>query len=231
MKIVFIGNSVSLRVRPFQKEDLAFPFIVEKKLADKNAVYFDLLGGQMIDKYVSNPDFIFEYNADVIILNFGIVELSSRSISRRFYEYLNYRTPKKKWKRKIQTIFQFLENRFRKTLVNMKGRSSWYNKDLFIDDYLKLIESIQDKSNSKLIVLGINEPDKRIEDQLPGTKNRVNYVNMKLKIELEKVGVQFIDVNSITKVEDRPDGIHYNSKGHLIISSEIIKLIEAFSKS
>lgn len=230
MKIVFIGNSVSLRVRPFKKKDLAFPFIVEKTLTDKDELNFDLLGGQMIDKYISNPDLIYKHNADILILNFGIVELSSRSTNRKFYEYLNYYTPKKKWNRKMQKIFLFLENRFRTVLVNLRGRNSWYNKNLFFKDYIKLIADIKNKSNSHLIVLGINAPDKRIEDQLPGTKKRVDYVNMKLKLGVENLGAQFVEVNSLTKHDNRPDGIHYDSEGHKIIAKEIIHLIEGFRK-
>ena len=229
MKITFVGNSVSIRVRPLQKNSSAFPFIVEKALSDKHTFSFDLLGGQMIDKYVSNPDYLFRQNADLIILNFGIVELSSRSVSRRFYDYLNYYTPKNKRKRSLQRIFKFLENRFRKSLVLLRGKNSWYNKELFLKDYLKLIIEVENKSHSKIIVLGINNPNERIENQLPGTKERVEYVNRTLKSKLNEQSIYFVDVNTLTNPKDRPDGIHYNSNGHITISNEIFKLIEKFS--
>ena len=223
MKIVIFGNSVTMRVRPFEKGNLPYPFIIEKIKPDSQVI-LEAKGGSMIDELTNNPDLVYKLNADILIFNFGVVELSSRSVPRWFYEYLFYRTPRKKYSRLIQKCFKFLESKFRRILVFLRFCQPWYSANLFIKDYFKIIQEIKTKSNSKVIVLGINQPNSRVENQLPASKKRISNVNKKLKYLFHKENIPFIDPNEFIDGNEFPDGIHYNQNGHEKIANRIVNL-------
>lgn len=226
MKIVVFGNSVSLRIRPYNKGDQAYPFLLQEELHYAN-VSVEALGGAMIDSLLANTDKVYCLNPDVIILNFGIVELCSRSVGRGCYNYLNYYIPRNKWRRVIQKLFQFIESKFRTTLVVLRGFQPWYNPDCFIKDYESLIREIDEKSKIKIIVIGISYPNKRVDNQLPKSLKRVIRTNTILRKNLEALDLIFIDPNDLTTSKNRPDGIHFNNEGHKLIAKEIIRNINS----
>ena len=79
-----------------------------------------------------------------------------------------------------------------------------------------LIDIIKSK-NCSYSILGINYPNNRIESILPGSLENVILFSK----ELEKLN-NYISVHDLNDQEYYPDGIHYNSKGHQLITDKII---------
>ena len=109
-----------------------------------------------------------------------------------------------------------MENKLRTKLVKLKGRKSWTDKNKFMQQ-MNTLTSILKSKNCSFSILGINYPNNRIENNLPGSKNNVILFNK----ELEKLN-NYIAVNDLNHQEYFPDGIHYNAKGHQLITDKII---------
>jgi lysophospholipase L1-like esterase len=232
MKVLVVGNSVSVRVRPPEDKGQNFTFsnIIESQLSPEASVFTLAESGLMINDFAKNPDRLITEKPDVLISNFGIVELSSRSINRSLYDFLYYRKVRSKFGRTFQLILSIIETKFRIPLVYLRFKRPWYNLSLFIRDYFELISRVQRETGTKFIVLGINLPNARVEKQLPGSIKRVQKANKIIENKcLNLNNVYYIPVN--TELDHKshfPDGIHYNKLGHEMIADKIKAVISTF---
>jgi lysophospholipase L1-like esterase len=232
MKVLVVGNSVSVRVRPPEDKGQNFTFsnIIESQLSPKASVFTIAESGLMINDFAKNPDRLITAKPDVLISNFGIVELSSRSINRSLYDFLYYKKVRSKFGRTFQLMLSIIETKFRIPLVYLRFKRPWYNLSLFIKDYFELITRVQRETGTKFIVLGINLPNSRVEKQLPGSIKRVQKANEIIENKcLELDNVYYIPVDSELDHESHfPDGIHYNKLGHEMIADKIKSVIATF---
>ena len=118
--------------------------------------------------------------------------------------------------KQTRRLIRFMENKFRTKLVKLKGKKSWTDRNKFIQQMNNLIDILKSK-NCSYSILGINYPNNRIESVLPGSQENVILFNK----ELEKLN-NYISVHDLNDQEYYPDGIHYNSKGHQLITDKII---------
>ncbi|MFK7785479.1 MAG: hypothetical protein AB8B56_10200 [Crocinitomicaceae bacterium] len=222
-KIVCFGNSVGIRIRPNDGEGENYMDLLRKD--ESFFVENFCFSGNMIGAVSRNTDKILQKQADVIILQYGVVELSSRSTSRRMYDYLHYKTKMTRSGKFVQTIGLFLESKLRKPLVLLRFKRSWYHPERFIFELNQTISSLTKDSSATIICLGINTPSDRVEKHLPGTKKRIAQVHAKMSAICDEfdqshfVGVHDLDPAFV------PDGIHYNFEGHSEIHKRILEII------
>ena len=222
-KIVCFGNSVGIRVRPASGEYKSYADLLNdnEECSFENFCY----SGNMIGSVSRNSDFILQKHADVIILQFGVVELSSRSTSISLYNYLNYQAKSTRLGHFIQLVGLFLESKLRRALVYLRFKSSWYRADRFLSELEITINSIDSNSLAKIICIGINTPSERIEKNLPGTKHRIKNVQSKMRaICLKYQSCFYLNVEHF-ETDYLPDGIHYNDAGHRKVYNDILSLI------
>lgn len=220
-KLVCFGNSVGIRIRPGSSESRNYVMLLNEH--DNLCVDNYCFTGNMIESVSQNTDLILQKNADVVILQFGIVELCSRSTSRSIYDYLNYTVKRKPSGQFIQRIGLFLESKLRTPLVHLRFKSSWYHPNRFAAELEKTLQSICSNSSAHVICLGVNTPSQRIEKQLPGSMNRVGKIHGVMQSICSKwEQCTYIDVTDI-QPELIPDGIHYSEEGHKVIYERILK--------
>ena len=210
-KLVVIGNSVTIRVRP-EDSSLNYANLVANKLK------FELIhlgeGALLLEEFSKQQKHQKIPKNSHVIINFGIVDACTRPIPKSLYNFM-METDKSSFKQ-TRRLIRFMENKFRTKLVKLKGKKSWTDRDKFIQQMNNLIDIIKSK-NCSYSILGINYPNNRIESVLPGSQENVILFNK----ELEKLN-NYISVHDLNDQEYYPDGIHYNSKGHQLITDKII---------
>ena len=222
-KIVCFGNSVGVRIRPNngQCENYGYLLAEQGEFTVENYCF----SGNMIGSVSCNTDLIIQKAADVIILQFGVVELSSRSTSRRLYDYLNYTAKRSITGHFIQSVGLYLESKLRRVLVYSRFKSSWYRSSRFLSEYERTIKSLELNSSATIICIGVNQPSIRIDENLPGTGNRIQSIHSEMQAICEKYkSSHYVSVLDIAS-ELIPDGIHYSAEGHREIYKRILNVI------
>lgn len=221
-KIVIDGNSVAVRVSPTIRGNQSYSNLLHQEYLD---VDIRAHSGKTLS-YVSRcPDQLYNSFPDVIILNFGIVEICSRSVGLGLYKYIYLKEKRTKVGFIMEAILEKIESTFRKLMVFLRFKRSWYSTNRFLRIYNELIDNIQKKSEAKIICLGINTPSERVEKQASGTLKRVELVNHALELICnDKNNVWFIGTTDISP-ELIPDGIHFDNLGHQIIYDRIKRKI------
>ncbi|MDG1148486.1 MAG: SGNH/GDSL hydrolase family protein [Crocinitomicaceae bacterium] len=224
-KIVCFGNSVGIRIRPASEQGKSYGDLFNSN----DAFTFDnyCFSGNMIGSVSRNTDLILQKHADIIILQFGVVELSSRSTSRRLYNYLNYAPRKSRLGYIIQSIGLFLESKLRRVLVYLRFKSSWYRSSRFLSEYERTVKSLDLNSSAQIICVGVNQPSMRVEQNLPGTRKRIQSIHS----EMERICAKYESSHYVSVLdlvpELIPDGIHYSVEGHNEIYKRILNLIKS----
>lgn len=212
-------------MRPFVEGGLTYPEMIRNQYSE-SVVNIDAYGGRLLQSITNNPDVLLSQFHDVIVLNFGIVDLSSRPIRRNLYNWLYYKQPRTVIGKISKDSIRKFTGWFHKPLLFFRFKRAWVNKKIFVTSLVTLVETIQNKSNSKVIVLGVNQPGKRIESILPGTTKKVEYANKEIKEKMKLMNIDFIDTFDLIEEENMPDGIHFNQAGHKIIFEKIHQILD-----
>ncbi|MDX2362883.1 MAG: SGNH/GDSL hydrolase family protein [Crocinitomicaceae bacterium] len=222
-KIVIAGNSVGVRIRPFESGDSSYSDLLRR---EHNGLVNLCASGEMIGTFSLHSDKIIREKPDVVILQFGIVELSSRSTSRALYNYLHYRAKRTSFGAFVKHIINGVESKLRSVLVHLGFKRSWYRTSRFLKEYEFLVSQLTNNSDARVICMGVNIPNDRVEKQLPGSRKRVTKANEALQeISKKYTECYFIDVNHFGS-ENYPDGIHYSAKGHREVLDSILELMK-----
>lgn len=230
LKISIIGCSVALRVRPPKTIDNKnYGQLLLEKLSNKYSDYSIQVNNKAFtratlkDIYPKKDDVISDY-PDYIIINIGIPDVSTREIPMFVSNILTYKSHYK-----IALLMNYMHNKIvkpnRRFFVILRGKKSWISKKQFEKLYTKLVVYIQKETNAKIIILPINLPSQRIENILPGTTNNVIQYNETIKSISQKFKIDLINIDDLDQEKHYPDGIHYSTEGHDIISSKITELI------
>lgn len=219
-RLIILGNSVPIRMRPRKKED--HHFLYSELLSNSGKYHVTNLGvGASICSDLETNDL----KAEVFIINYGIVEASTRPVSRKLYTFLNQPTHGLYlFKAKLIFILKALESKLRPQLVKLRGRKSWVSLSQFENNMTAMLTELA-KSGSKVIVLGINKPSERIENQLPGTIKNVIKFNDFLEKFCTLNNCSFIPLYHLVPPEQMPDGIHFNHEGHEMVAKLIEELL------
>jgi lysophospholipase L1-like esterase len=222
IKICIIGNSVALRIRPKEENAKLYCSIlhdlicnsVTKEILISNLSVSRLLTEEVID----NKNHFFNNDQDITIINLGCVDAPTREIPLWFSDIV--------FKRKgllLYTIFnpvyQHIISRFRCRLVRMRGFKSWVPIERFSANIDEILSSLNGKS--KVVVIGINPGNQRIENQLPRTLDRYIAYNEVLQSKCKDHRVSFISTSDLKSDKYFPDGVHYNKEGHKLIADRI----------
>ena len=210
-KLVVIGNSVTIRVRP-EDSSLTYANTIANKL--KLELIHLGEGALLLEEFLKQQKHQKIPKNSHVVINFGIVDACTRPIPKSLYNFM-MEIDKSSFKL-TRRLIRFMENKFRTKLVKLKGKKSWTDRDEFIQQMNNLIDILKSK-NCSYSILGINYPNNRIESILPGSQENVILFNK----ELEKVN-NYISVDDLNHQEYYPDGIHYNAKGHQLITDRII---------
>ena len=230
VKVVVIGNSVGIRVRPplESPHNLNYSQLLEQLISDlspdsvghvENISLHRLMAGDVlesIENYITKLPHFF-------IINLGVVDASSREIP------LWYANIQKKNKSFFGKAFSWFHMRIivpnRRLFVKLRGGKSWVKLQSFTESYEKIVQTLLKETNARVIAIGINQGDKRIEESLPGSMKKYGLYNEQIASVTRSFGQLYIEVNDFLTQEDFPDGIHYNAEGHKKVASRLFEEI------
>ncbi|HSB27989.1 MAG TPA: GDSL-type esterase/lipase family protein [Pyrinomonadaceae bacterium] len=155
-------------------------------------------------------------NADVVIVQVGVVDCAPRVFLRRENRFLARRP---KWIR--EPLLKFV-HKYRRQIISSRPRVY-----VPLDRFRRHIEEITEKAREtnllSLIYVNIIEPPSDIEYRSPGFQKNVQLYNQVLAHQASQPRVTLIDVNRAIHEEGGAekltiDGVHLNVRGHEILA-------------
>ncbi len=223
MKILVAGNSVPLRIRPAltSPSDKCYAGHLQDLLPN-STISLRAKGASTITDLTFETDELTSNQAQVYILNFGIVDACTRPLGRKLYTWIT--KPGKPGL--IRKLAKGLEAKFRRQLVRLRGKNSWVSATEFLNSLSFIHESLKKDLAPQFIVIGINHCNQRIEQQLPGSQRNIEKFNALIQSYCDNQNdCKFLDPNLINPRLEIPDGIHYSAKDHALIAEKLISLI------
>lgn len=232
LKCTVIGNSVALRVRPNQPlpQNLNYSQILESLLTEEFTspgilVENKSYGAYTVHNAINNIDTYIQTFPDFFIVNFGVVDASTREIPLWFYRLAQ--SKKDRLINKISSaVYRNIFMKFRPNLVKLRGKRSWISKKKFTEYYDYLLKQLLKETNAHIIALPVNIANDRVEKELPGSLKKHKQYNAIIKKIVEKYNQSSIDLSFLNSEEHYPDGVHYSLKGHHIVAEELFKEIK-----
>lgn len=232
LKIIVVGNSVAMRVRPPVKfpanknYSVILQNLLENELDDLYVqVENKAKGAYLITDVLSDIDSLVHEFPHYYILNFGVVDASTREIPHWFYKFVN-NPVKNRFEYFCSGIHAHLFMKHRPFFVKLRRKKSWVSENDFAKYFELLITTLIKETNARIISLPINPANKRVEKQLPGSNEKHLKYNEHIKNITIKHGQFFVDTTAFISQQDYPDGVHYSDNGHQLIASKLKELIK-----
>lgn len=227
-KIIIVGNSVALRIRPPRQneDDLTYAEILDNNLPTVMVINRAL--GATVMPYESTwVDEMIGYHANCYILNYGVVDACSRSVPRWMWNFINNDDPRRGFIMKvIRFLCSLIEKKFRKTLTVIRGKRGWSSRSTFAFKYEKMLKLIQKDSIAQIICIGINRPSSRIERFLPGSVRNVQRYNEVIRQLATKYNSVYVETFYDFDESLIPDGVHFNAEGHRKLAAMLLDVIK-----
>lgn len=107
------------------------------------------------------------------------------------------------------------------------------NLEEFMNNFIDIILSIKEKSNVKLIIIGISPVSEKIEQKFGGLINEIKKYNKVFKSVVDNKQIFYIDMEKyINSVEQytylHTDGYHINKNGNMLVFNKLMMIIESF---
>jgi len=218
---------VTIRVRPkieYELESIYAAFLKESLSSEWEII----LKGQ--SRYLSHElknDIaeLIDIGADLYVINVGCVDAPPREIPLWYSDILFKRN--RKWLFPVINLVYNLIKRFnlRKILVEKRGYKPWVTSIDFEQNMLSSIKLLKEATSCKIVLIGINNGNERLENELPGILKQYQLYNKILSKVSSKTGALFIDVSNLNHIDHFPDGVHYNIPGHKLIADKILSIV------
>ncbi len=231
MKVVIIGNSVGLRIRP----PGVFPYnknygaileeLLQKEYPEKVILIRNLcIGRATIWEILQERNGILREFPDYYVINYGVSDASTREIPLWYSNIIN--NNKESLTKKIfSSFYVYVIKRIRPYIVRIRGKKTWVSKRNFKKYFDEVVHFLVKGTNAKFIIMPINNPSRRIENELPGSTEKYIEYNRIIKDISDKYNTQYLDTTDLTPEIHTPDGIHFSLDGHQVIAERIYKLI------
>ncbi len=226
-KIVVIGNSVALRVRP-PKE---FPYnrnystVLEDLLAEDDPGRTYLVRNKgfsrlLISEVFENFDQYVQEFPDYYIINLGVVDASTREIPLWFANVIRSES-NSLFHRFMKGLHYHIFKKHHSFFVKLRGKKAWISEKKFEQYYDRLFKDLKKETNARFIALSVNAGNERIEKKIPRSlKNYIRYSEI-IKRVSAKHGATYINTFQLMEPADIPDGIHFSAKGHLKLAEAL----------
>lgn len=230
-KIVILGDSVALRIRPPRKDKADLTYTEHLRAIFPNYIIENrAIGALPLYKQIKNRDYIIRELPDIFILNFGIVDCSNRPIPYWLFHFINnYDESEGKAHQLIRKLLSYIEKKYRSRLVRIRKYKPWTSPQKFKLLYRGLIQQLQKETSARIICIGINKTNERVTSQLHRTNERIEEYNHIIRVSCEKLDCLFIDPKNHIDITDTPDGIHYDAAGHLKIAKTLAQIINNYT--
>lgn len=229
LKITVLGNSVAVRTRPRVENsplvhygdhlhELLKDYSIEAEVVNLGKHRATILSavGRIQEFIETDPDFY--------IINYGIVDAAIREIPLWYSDAIE-REKKSIWDVVLAAVHGRIMKKNRPFFVRLRGNKPWVGQKDFEHAYESLLKGLKERSNSRIIVMSINIPDDRVEEQLPGSKQNVALYNEFIRSMVDKYELIFLDTTDLDSKSMYPDGVHYSFEGNAEIAKRLASII------
>lgn len=231
LKIIVAGNSVALRVRPPEEHpgNENYSVLLEKKLQNSLDDRIVLIenrssGALTIPEALNQADKLINDFPDYYILNFGVVDASSREIPQWYYKRINKKA-KSTFEYLLAAVHGNLLKKYRPFFVMIRGKRSWVSTKKFRKCFSTLIGTLVKETNARIIALPINPANNRVEQELPGSRDKQLIYNRIIQEACNKYKQIFLDTTDFIEERHYPDGVHYSAVGHELLAEKLKDII------
>lgn len=245
LRIAVIASSVGYYVRPPERIGPARPY---------PEVLADLLGRSGVEADVANhsrwflmiheglrdiQDIVVPMAADVVVLNFGILEAESTllptALVRSVYRWNP--TTNRVWAAARGMLLLPVHHFHQRAAPRIMKRLPAFHRlspRRFEQELGRTVGWLRKERNALVLVLNINPVGDNVEAKLPGTRRSVAEYNSIIERVVRSQGdglTRLVDVNSVVAAGNRDgrlvaDGIHYTAEGHRAVAGLLGREIE-----
>lgn len=230
--MAIIGNSVGLRIRPpgtfpnNKNYGILLEELLQQRYPEKVILVRNLcIGRATIWDILRRRNEILNVFPNYYIINLGVTDASTREIPLWFSNIIND-TKESIIKKIFMGAYLYVIKPFRPQLVWLRFKATWTSKHAFRKYFEKIINFLYKGTNAQIIVMSINRPSRRIENELPGSTNNYIKINKVIKHIAKMYGAFYIDTTDLSSDIHAPDGIHLSLEGHRVIADRIYNIIE-----
>ena len=159
------------------------------------------------------------------IVNFGVVDASTREIPLWFYRLAQSKNDRL-LNKLSNAIYRNILIKVRPCLVKLRGKRSWISKKRFEKYFDFLVDRLLKETNARIISLPINLANNRVEKALPGSLKKHKEYNKIIREKTLQRKQNFVDLSFLNSEEHYPDGVHFSAAGHKLAADEIFKVIK-----
>jgi lysophospholipase L1-like esterase len=240
LRISIIGNSVGLRMRPPRKGPSDRTY--SERLADagyqvENRCRAGVLSSEA---FAFIDDELIARSPDVVIINAGIIEVFPRHTWRRLNNYLvrNYYNNQVLGRRYQSDTFsiRFQLARIANGVLRRVSRFlrlswRWEPETRFLLVLRNICEVLTVETHAHILVLGVGPVSERFLSDYPSLNAEIDALNKRIEGLIKAFGdrAQMISIKDVIDMQSPessiPDSIHFSSKGHREIFTEIERRI------
>lgn len=218
--ILIIGDS-SVPPRVETPYEYTYSYLLKKKYTQTRIESFSKTG--MSSKYIYNkldPLMFYGYKPDVVVLNYGIVDVYPRPYPNTIYKLL-----------KCSGLVMYVDKFLKKTEFYYRLGDLFNFKEVSLQKFemhtKSIIQDLLERGVKKIIIIGVIKPYRVL------LKSKIVNNEIKLYNEVYKeLSYKYKEVKYIDIYEDSNedftiwDGYHYTKKASKYLAEKIVKLIQ-----
>jgi lysophospholipase L1-like esterase len=227
-KIVIIGSSVALYVRPRDGDGRLYGHLLEDLGASSadTAVQIWAENSMTVREAVHKlEDRLVAEAPNWVILHLGIVECTPRILPQRLRRrFVRARTS-------LERLWLAAEALVRRPLVAVLGGAPSMAPRTFEQQLTRLIGVARREARAQVVCIGIPATSERVEEEVPGVGRSIRRFDEAIRGASRRTGAQYLDLEvalrEIGLDRGRPDGIHLSGEGHRLLAAELKRRIGA----
>jgi lysophospholipase L1-like esterase len=228
MRVLVIGNSVALYVRPRAPGARPYGHRLTALLSSEadRPGQLEIWAGNSLtvaDLLRDFEDRLIGVAPDVVVVNVGIVECTPRAVPQRLRRsYVRGRTS---WQR----LWITAESIIRRPILALTGGAPAMTPAAFGTALQRLVEVARGESGARVFCLGLPPTSDRIIVDVPGMAECIRTYDAVVQAVSNAAGATYVNVAALVAREGLetalPDGIHFSDRGHEAVAQEIARLV------
>jgi len=218
-KILIIGDS---SVPPREETDYSASYstLLKNALPNYRVEAFAMTGNNSRRIYYAlDASMLYGYNPNMVILNYGIVDVFPRPYPNTMYRFLT-----------CSGLLKYVDKFLKKTKLYYKLGDYFNFKEVPLKEFEQnsenIIKKLLDKNVQRIIIIGIIKPYRILLNSKNVNKEVILYNSVYIKLSQKYPEVKYVDIYSDAS-EDFTiwDGYHYSDLASNYLANKIEKLI------